>query len=219
MHLNANDQSQGWNFSLSHQQAQKSMENRRKSEENEMQLKTGRKAWKISKTKISQTVRKPISQCENFANCSQTSFALRNPKSPVHCSFAKIALCEISHCENFAMPKSISQCQFQIRNANSNFAMRKFRNAKFRNAKIDFAMPIPISQCENFAIPNSQCENFAMRNFAMPKPISHCEIHCLCEIQFRKPFRIAKFTLRNLQALSSFVINAEPPSIFGVLLF
>ena len=182
MHLNANDQSQGWNFSLSHQQAQKSMENRRKSEENEMQLKTGRKAWKISKTKISQTVRKPISQCENFANCSQTSFALRNPKSPVHCSFAKIALCEISHCENFAMPKSISQCQFQFRNAkisqceisqsqnrfrnaNSNFAMRKFRNTKFamrkfRNAKTHFALR----------------NSLPLRN-SISQTISHCQIH------------------------------------------
>ena len=134
------------------------MENRRKSEDNEMQLKTGRQAWKISKKRFSQTVRRPISQCENFAD------PFRNAK--IH------------------QPK---------------FAMRKFRNAKFRNAKCHFAMPILISQCENFAmrnfampnaisqcenlaIPNSQCENFAMRNFAMPKPISHCENHCLCEI-------------------------------------
>ena len=124
------------------------MENRRKSEDNEMQLKTGRQAWKISKKRFSQTVRRPISQCENFAD------PFRNAK--IH------------------QPK---------------FAMRKFRNAKFRkcqmpfrNAKIDFAMPILISQCENLAIPNSQCENFAMRNFAMPNAISQCEIHCLCEI-------------------------------------
>ena len=143
------------------------MENQRKSEKNEMQLKTGRKAWKISKTKISQTVRKPVSQCENFAN------QFRNAK--------------------------ISQTKF---------AMRKFRK------------------------PNSQCENFAMRNFAMPKSISQCQFQIRnakisqCEIsQCQSPFRIAKFTafakftLRNFQALSSSVINAEPPSIFGLLLF
>ena len=142
-----------------------------------MQLKTGRQAWKISKTGFSQTVRKPISQCENFANCSQTSFALRNPKSPLHCSFAKIALCEISHCENFAMPKSISQCQFQFRNAKiSQCEISQCQNP-FRSANLKFAMPILISQCENFA----------MRNFAMPKSISHCEIHCLCEIKICRP--------------------------------
>ena len=101
---------------------------------------------KISQTSFAmRKFRKPVSQCENFAN------QIRN---------AKISQCEIS------------QCQSPFRNANSNFAMRKFRNAKFRNAKVHFAMPIPISQCENFA----------MRNFAMPKSISHCEIHCLCEI-------------------------------------
>ena len=160
------------------------MENRRKSEDNEMQLKTGRQAWKISKKEI-------------FANCSQTHFAMRKFRRPIsQCenSPTQIRNAKISQCE-------ISQCQMP-----------------FRNANFEFTLPIPISQCENLAIPNSQCENFAMRNFAMPKPISHCENHCLCEIQFRKPFRIAKFTLRNLQALSSFVINDEPPSIFGVLL-
>ena len=117
-------------------------------------------------------------QNKNFANCSQTNFAMRKFRKPVsQCeNFAnQIRNAKISQCE-------ISQCQSPFRNANSNFAMRKFRNAKFRNAKIDFAMPIPISQCENFAISNSQCENFAMRNFAMPKSISHCEIHCFCEI-------------------------------------
>ena len=127
-------------------------------------------------------------QKEIFANCSQTHFAMRKfrrlisqcENSPTQIRNAKISQCEISQCQ-----------------------------IPFRNANFKFALPIPISQCENFA----------MRNFAMPRSISHCEIHCLCEIQFRKPFRIAKFTLRNLQALSSFVINAEPPSIFGVLLF
>ena len=138
-----------------------------------MQLKTGRKAWKISKRRFSQTVRRPISQCENFANqfrnakISQPKFAMRKFRN------AKFRNAKI----DFAMPIS-------------NFAMRKFRNAKFRNAKCHFAMPILNSHCQfqfrNEKIsqnPNSQCENFAMRNFAMPRPISHCEIHCLCEIE------------------------------------
>ena len=92
----------------------------------------------------SQTVR---NHCE-FRNVLATSFALLKPNSPVHCTFAKFAshktlakfriakirnvlatlakfAMPISQCEfrnaNFAMPTSISQCQFQFRNAN--FAM------------------------------------------------------------------------------------------------
>ena len=150
------------------------MENRRKSEDNEMQLKTGRQAWKISKKRFSQTVRRPISQCENFAD------PFRNAK--IH------------------QPK---------------FAMRKFRNAKFRNAKCHFAMPILNLHCQ-FQFRNAKISQFQIRN----AKISQCEIS-----QCQSPFRIAKitafakFTLRNFQALSSSVINAEPPSIFGVLLF
>ena len=74
-----------------------------------------------------QKFRKPVLQCENFAN------QIRN---------AKISQCEIS------------QCQSPFRNANSNFAMRKFRNAKFRNAKVHFALrnslPLRNSPCEIF---------------------------------------------------------------------
>ena len=146
------------------------MENRRKSEENEMQLKAGQKAWKISKTKISQT---------------------------------KIRSAKISQCE-------ISQCQSQVRNAKCNFAMRKFSQYPIRNAKIS----------------QSQFRS-AKFNFAMPKHYSFVPTYAKFRIakftttlrNFANPFRIAKFTLRNFQALSSFVINAEPPSIFGVLLF
>ena len=97
-------------------------------------------------------------------------------------------------------PLCISQCQNRFRNANFNFAMRKFRNAKisqceisqcqmqFRSAKI-FA--IPNSQCENFAKPISQCE-IQFRNaktlFICPNlcEISHCEIHNHFA-KFRKP--------------------------------
>ena len=141
--------------------------------------------------------RKPISQCENFAT------QIRN---------AKISQCEISQCpgpfrnakidfampiSNFAMPIPISQCE--------NFAMRKFRNAKFRNAKCHFAMPILNSHCQ-----------VQFRN----AKISQCEIsQCQGPFRIAKSTAFAKFTLRNLQALSSSVINAEPPSIFGVLLF
>ena len=154
------------------------MENRRKSEDNEMQLKTGRQAWKISKKRFSQTVRRPISQCENFADLfrnakiHQPKFAMRKFRNAKF----RNAKC------HFAMPKSISQCQFKFRNAKISQCEISQCQMPFRNANFEFTLPIPISQCENLAIPNSQCENFAMRNFAMPNAISQCEIHCLCEI-------------------------------------
>ena len=120
-------------------------------------------------------------QKEIFANCSQTHFAMRKFRRPIsQCenSQPKIRNAKISQCE-------ISQCQMPFRNAKIDFAMPILISQcqmPFRNANFEFTLPIPISQCENLAIPNSQCENFAMRNFAMPKPISHCENHCLCEI-------------------------------------
>ena len=112
-------------------------------------------------------------QKEIFANCSQTHFAMRKFRRPIsQCenSPTQIRNAKISQCE-------ISQCQMPFRNAKIDFAM-PILISQCEN----FAMPNAISQCENLAIPNSQCENFAMRNFAMPKPISHCENHCLCEI-------------------------------------
>ena len=121
------------------------MENRRKSEDNEMQLKTGRQAWKISKKEI-------------FANCSQTHFAMRKfrrpisqcENSPTQIRNAKISQCEISQCQmpfrnanfEFTLPIPISQCE-NLANPNSqceNFAMR------------NFAMPKPISHCENHCL-------------------------------------------------------------------
>ena len=133
-------------------------------------------------------------QKEIFANCSQTHFAMRKFRRPIsQCenSQPKIRNAKISQCE-------ISQCQMP-----------------FRNAKIDFAMPI-LNLHFQFQFRNAKISQFQIRN----AKISQCEIS-----QCQSPFRIAKitafakFTLRNLQALSSSVINAEPPSIFGVLLF
>ena len=110
------------------------MENRRKSEDNEMQLKTGRQAWKISKKRFSQTVRRPISQCENFADpfrnakIHQPKFAMRKFRNAKfrNANFEFTLPIPISQCENLAIPNS--QCE--------NFAMR------------NFAMPNAISQCE-----------------------------------------------------------------------
>ena len=133
-------------------------------------------------------------QKEIFANCSQTHFAMRKFRRPIsQCenSPTQIRNAKISQCE-------ISQCQMP-----------------FRNAKCHFAMPILNLHCQ-FQFRNAKISQFQIRN----AKISQCEIS-----QCQSPFRIAKitafakFTLRNLQALSSYVINAEPPSIFGVLLF
>ena len=156
-----------------------------------MQLKTGRKAWKISKTRFSQTVRKQFATIANFAM-----------------SWQPVSHCEIQYAQytvplrnlpltkpmrNFALPKFAMSSQ-------TNFAMRisqcQFRNAKcqFRNAKFNFAMPISNSQCQytvhlshnqilseisHCEIHNPLCE--------FRKPISHCEIHCLCEIYICRP--------------------------------
>ena len=102
--LNANDRSQGWKFSLSHQQAQKSMEKQRKSGRNEMQLKTGREAWKKSKTgilaNISQSVRNHCefrnvlaisSQPLRISQCVGNQFRIAKFASHMHCSFANFA--------------------------------------------------------------------------------------------------------------------------------
>ena len=123
------------------------MEKQRKSGKNEMQLKTGRKAWKNSKTRFSQTVR---NHCE-FRNELATSFALRNPICPVHCTLAK-----------FASHKTYAK--FRIAKIRNEFA-NQFRNAK-------------ISQCQirnaNFAMPISQCQiQFRNANFKFAMPI-HC---------------------------------------------
>ena len=104
----------------------------------------------------------------------------------------------------------ISQCQMQFRNAKifaisnsqcENFAMRKFAMRKFR--KVKFAMPNAISQCENTVHLSQPMRNFALRN-SQP----------LCEISQTHFALRNSLPLRNshLQALSSSVINAEPPS-------
>ena len=126
----------------------------------------------------SQTVR---SHCE-FRNVLANQFRIAKSDTPVHCSFAKffshktyakfrIAKFTMSsqakfamrkfRKANFAMPKPISQCQSQFRNAKINFAMPKYCSCVCHNL-------CEISHCE---IHNPLCE--------FRKPISHCEIHCL----------------------------------------
>ena len=84
-----------------------------------------------------------------FANCSQcvANFAMRN-----------FAMRKTT--ANFAMRKTIWQCEKPFGNAKNHLAMRKtiweFRNAKFRNAKTT----LQISQCEKKI---SQCQMVANR--------------------------------------------------------
>ena len=147
-----------------------------------MQLKTGRKAWKISKTRFSQTVRKQFAAIENFAMCSQTSFALRNPIP--HYTVALRNLPLTKPMRNFALPKFTMSSQ-------TKFAMRKFRKA-------NFAMPISISQCQYTVHWSQPMRNFALRNSQPTLRIS--------QTHFALPNSLP---LRNshLQALSSSVIN------------
>ena len=133
----------------------------------------------------SQTVR---NHCE-FRNELATSFALRNPIAPIHCTLAKFA----SH-KTFA--------KFRIAKIRNEFANQ------FRNAKISQCQN---SQCEfrnaNFAMQNSisQCQiQFRNANFKFAMPI-HCSfVSTLAKFRiakftthfanFANPFRIAKFT-------------------------
>ena len=131
----------------------------------------------------SQTVR---NHCE-FRNVLATSFALRNPiphytvalrnlpltkpmrnfalpkfavNSQTNFAMRKFAM-RISQCQfrnaNFAMPNSISQCQFQIRNANTLFicltitSLAKFRITKFTTHFANFANPFRIAKFTAFA--------------------------------------------------------------------
>ena len=126
----------------------------------------------------SQTVR---NHCE-FRNVLATSFALRNPiphytvalrnlpltKPMRNFALPKFAMSSQTNFAmrkfrkaNFAMPNSISQCQFQIRNANFNFAMpihcsfvstlATFRIAKFTTHFANFANPFRIAKFTAFA--------------------------------------------------------------------
>ena len=129
----------------------------------------------------SQTVR---SHCE-FRNVFANHFRIAKSDTPVHCSIAKffshktyakfrIAKFTMSsqakfamrkfRKANFAMPKPISQCQSQIRNAKINFTMPKYCScvttyAKFRIAKFT-------THFANFANP-----------FRIAKFTAFCEIH------------------------------------------
>ena len=149
----------------------------------------------------SQTVR---NHCE-FRNELATSFALRNPICPVHCTLAKFAShktlakfriakirnefanqfrnAKISQCQirnaNFAMP--ISQCQIQFRNAKFNFAMPNSNSQcqfQFRNANTLFIC-LNLSEISHCEIRKPLCE--------IRKPISHCQLHQLCEIYICRP--------------------------------
>ena len=129
------------------------------------------------KKRFSQTVRRPISQCENFADpfrnakIHQPKFAMRKFRNAKF----RNAKC------HFAMRKFRNA---KFRNAKCHFAMRKFRNAKFRNAKFHFAMPILNLHCQ-FQFRNAKISQIQIRN----AKISQCEIS-----QCQGPFRIAKFT-------------------------
>ena len=143
----------------------------------------------------SQTVR---NHCE-FRNELATSFALRNPICPVHCTLAKFA----SHktYAKFRIAKIRNEFANQFRNAK--ISQCQIRNAKisqsqFRNAKANFAMPNSNSQCQ-FQFRNANtlfiCLNLSEISHCeihnplceFRKPISHCQIHCLCEIHICRP--------------------------------
>ena len=129
-------------------------------------------------------------QKEIFANCSQTHFAMRKFRRPIsQCenSPTQIRNAKISQCE-------ISQCQMPFRNAKISQCEISQCQMPFRNANFEFTLPIPISQCENFAnikfamrkFRNAKFRNakahFALRKSlplrnSISQTISHCQIH------------------------------------------
>ena len=133
----------------------------------------------------SQTVR---NHCE-FRNVLATSFALRNPIPQYTVALRNLPLTKPMR--NFALPKFAMSSQ-------TNFAMRKFRNAKFAMRKFrnaNFAMPNSISQCQiqfrnanfNFAMPIHCSFVSTLAKFRIAKFTTHFA-------NFANPFRIAKFT-------------------------
>ena len=147
-----------------------------------------------------------------FANCSQcvANFAMRNfamRKTTANFAMRKT----IWQCENpfgnaknhLAMRKIIWQCEKPFGNAKNHLAMRKtiwqFRNAKFRNTT--FA----VRKFRNAKIRNAKISQYQFRN----AKFSQCQFRSANFI-FALPNSLH---LRNshLQALSSSVINAEPP--------
>ena len=138
----------------------------------------------------SQTVR---NHCE-FRNELATSFALRNPIAPVHCTLAKFA----SHktLAKFRIAKIRNEFANQFRNAK--ISQCQIRNANFAMPNANFAMPNSISQCQ-FQFRNANtlfiCLNLSEISHCeirkplceIRKPISHCQLHQLCEIYICRP--------------------------------
>ena len=93
-----------------------------------------------------------------------------------------------------------THCQF--RNAKANFAMPKPISQcqiQFRNAKFKFAMPISISQCQYTVHLSQPMRNFALRNSQPTLRISQTHFALRNSLPLRNS---------HLQALSSPVINA-----------
>ena len=130
----------------------------------------------------SQTVR---SHCE-FRNVFANHFRIAKSDTPVHCSIAKFFLsqnlCEISHCEIH------NEFASQIRNA-------KISQSQFRNAKANFAMPKPNSQCQNTVHVSQPMRNFALRNSQPTLRISQTHF------ALRNSLPFAKFTFAGLVIL------------------
>ena len=144
----------------------------------------------------SQTVR---SHCE-FRNVFANQFRIAKSDTPVHCSFAKF----FSHktYAKFRIAKFTISSQSQFRNAKANFAMPKPISQcqiQFRNAKFKFAMPISISQCQYTVHLSQPMRNFALRNSQPTLRISQTHFALRNSLPLRNS---------HLQALSSSVINA-----------
>ena len=149
----------------------------------------------------SQTVR---SHCE-FRKVFADQFRIAKTNNPVHCSFAKISSHKTY--AKFRIAKFTMNSQSQFRNAKFKFAMRKFRNANFAmpisisqcQYTVHLSQPV-----RNFALRNSQPTlrisqtHFALRN-SLPLRNSHSQTH----FRIAKFPAFAKFTFAGLVILSN----------------
>ena len=147
----------------------------------------------------SQTVR---SHCE-FRKVFADQFRIAKSNKPVHCSFAKISSHKTY--AKFRIAKFTMSSQSQFRNAKFKFAMRKCRNANFAmpisisqcQYTVHLSQPV-----RNFALRNSQPTlrisqtHFALRN-SLPLRNSHSQTH----FRIAKFTAFAKFTFAGLVIL------------------
>ena len=129
----------------------------------------------------------------------QFAISVRIAKFASHKTLAKFRIAKFAnHIAKFRKPIAKSLAKFRIAKFANQIRNAKISQSQFRNAKLNFAMPISNSQCQ-FQFRNANtlfiCLNLSEISHCeihnplceFRKPISHCQIHCLCEIHICRP--------------------------------